>query len=729
MLNNNENNNMREEQLPLDAKLLTLVIIELNISRRNVAVYPENHPSIKNSIEKAYMHLERLFEMRPEITLAVAKDTLIVDEHFLDKNNPVYKEFAASLYSMGLASITFVSGITEEEIRAFHRIITTDPEEIKRRGGIKKALSANKINHIRPALIDYSAFHFVEDKKAASKEDTGIWEDYAYGLLKGKLLSGEDSEKIKGVPPDVFARIINQHASGGLGEGDYEKVIANYLRKGADELRLKKGSLSNIMNLVEGLKPSLKKQFLSSTFSYISPDPSSLQKTMETLSPERLMDMMKEINERDEIIPETLNNLLKKLSKIKRDTFTLDTKFLATGDSVIDDIRISDKATTLLERDRFDDFITDTYKEELNRISAAESAVVAEPLEEIQSACDDEYIDRFIAELLLSFLETSLITEEEAEKYTHRFIEYIDLFLQTGRFEDLAAVFDAMTANKTKKRYVEMTDDVLAHITSKDFIDRLIASYRFWGRKNRDNVVEYSKRLKGHLIAPLLDALSEEENAAVRRFYLSLAASFGKDVVPGAIERLADKRWYVQRNMLYLLRECGDGTVLKHINPFCEHSDIRVAFEAVKAYLHFGSPEGIKFLKRHLHSNKTEIRDQALKLAGGYRIKPLVPDLIKMLIKKDILGGDFHLKIPIVWALGNIGDARALHYLFDICKEKSILYKAGLEGLKVEIYHSLKNYPAAAVKPFVEEGLRSKNDKIAAICKTLSEQAKRDGQE
>ena len=35
------------DKIPLDAKLLSYAIIELNISRRNVAIYPRDHPSVE----------------------------------------------------------------------------------------------------------------------------------------------------------------------------------------------------------------------------------------------------------------------------------------------------------------------------------------------------------------------------------------------------------------------------------------------------------------------------------------------------------------------------------------------------------------------------------------------------------------------------------------------------------------------------------------------------------
>src|SRR3990170_4179304 len=118
-----------KEKLPLDARILSEAIIELNISRRNVSLYPRGHSLIEGSLNRAFEFLQKLFELRPEITLAVAKDTLIIDDYFLDRKNPVYKEFALQLSRMNLASITFVTGLTKDELYEFHRFISQHIKE------------------------------------------------------------------------------------------------------------------------------------------------------------------------------------------------------------------------------------------------------------------------------------------------------------------------------------------------------------------------------------------------------------------------------------------------------------------------------------------------------------------------------------------------------------------------------------------------------------------------
>jgi hypothetical protein len=114
----------KQEKLPIDARLLSEAVIELNISRRSVGLYPPEHPILKSSIEKAFELLRKLFELRSSITLGIAKDTLVIDEYTLDKKNPVFREFALSLHGKGIAAVTFDSALEVGELVSLHELIT-----------------------------------------------------------------------------------------------------------------------------------------------------------------------------------------------------------------------------------------------------------------------------------------------------------------------------------------------------------------------------------------------------------------------------------------------------------------------------------------------------------------------------------------------------------------------------------------------------------------------------
>ncbi len=124
------------DNMPLDTRLLCEAIIELNISRHNVSVYPKDHPLVEKSLQQAFDFLTKLFELRQEVKLAIAGNTIIFDEYHLNRENPIYKEFALCLNQKGIASITLHSKLSKEELYSFHTFLLSEdkdctPEEIQ----------------------------------------------------------------------------------------------------------------------------------------------------------------------------------------------------------------------------------------------------------------------------------------------------------------------------------------------------------------------------------------------------------------------------------------------------------------------------------------------------------------------------------------------------------------------------------------------------------------------
>lgn len=234
-----------------------------------------------------------------------------------------------------------------------------------------------------------------------------------------------------------------------------------------------------------------------------------------------------------------------------------------------------------------------------------------------------------------------------------------------------------------------------------------------------------ARALKPEVISPIVEALMEEQNASHRRFLLHVLTDIGMDVLPEAVKRLKDKRWFVTRNMLYLIRECRSTQHVEYLRKYAKHPDRRIAMEAVRGLLEFKTNDAVPYLKMYLNSADRETREQAARMAGVYQVKEAVPALAAMLRKKDLLGGSLALKTSVIRALGDIGDERATDALMDVYRSRSLLYKGGLEELKVEIFRNIDRYPFEAVRPLLELGLESNNEEIQSLCrqrdKTLPE--------
>ena len=85
--------------------------------------------------------------------------------------------------------------------------------------------------------------------------------------------------------------------------------------------------------------------------------------------------------------------------------------------------------------------------------------------------------------------------------------------------------------------------------------------------------------------AVLLDALAKSGNRATRRKLLDRLSETAVDVVPLIVARLDDERWYVQRNMLYLLERRQHVPPGFSAMPWMQHPDDRVRYQAIRLQL------------------------------------------------------------------------------------------------------------------------------------------------
>ena len=175
--------------------------------------------------------------------------------------------------------------------------------------------------------------------------------------------------------------------------------------------------------------------------------------------------------------------------------------------------------------------------------------------------------------------------------------------------------------------------------------------------------------------------------------------------------------------MIYLLRICGgkryQSQYLDHIKQLTKDKNINICIEAVKTLLECGIYYGPSFLNQCLRSKNTDLQQKAVMLSRTYKVKEAAPYLIELLKKKDPFGTESYYKIPVVRALAEIGDPKAIEPLTKLYKSKTLFYKGVLDELKEEIFRTVKSYPRIALGPLLELGKNSGNNYIKSVCKEL----------
>ncbi len=692
----------RKDTLPLDTHFLSNAIIELNISRHNVSIYPQNHPIVEKSLNRAFILMEKLFELRDTITIATAKKNLIIDNCSLGTQNPVFKQFAACLATMNIVHVTFVRGMTKDELYSFHMFLLSN-EKDRSSEYMMELFNTFNLTHIKAGFVDYSAFDVVEETKDQSTSEGSLLEQYLSSVLNGDGGSQQQTNMVYDAPPAKLASLINQLSKESMEEESYERVITSYIQKSSDKT-FASGDLKRITEFIDNLRPELKQQFLSSTVNTISREPNMVEKSLSDMSADEVINLLSLINEQTISVPDTLKNILGKFSGLTEDYHEASRH---GGEFIEDDIFLSSEVMNILGEDNFRSYVSDSYQAEIQRFTSSRAHKTGgKILKEIEMQLLDEHIERNFNQIILELLkcnDENIMSGEDFAYLIGIVRQQTDQFLSTGMYKQILVTVLTLKSSSMQNSYPETISATLSYFYSPEFMTSLLASFRTMGRDMREEAIHLCEHFGEEIMPYLIEALVNEKSQTLRRFIISLISSLGEKAYLEVAKRLDDNRWYVKRNMLYILNQCSSREVLLRARPYCNHENPKVSSEAVKCLLKAGDSYGVKSLRDYLKSKSGERVRKAISMSGAYKVEEIVPDLIGLLKKTALKRADYELKIPIVKALGQIGDPRALDTLRKLLAGNSLLFRASSRKLKDEIRKTLKLYPEEKVGDLIEK--------------------------
>lgn len=767
-----------EHEIPLDTKLLSDAVIELNISRKNVSIYPPGHIQITKSIDRAYEVLVKLFEIRQEMTLGVAKDTLFVGQNYLDQRNPVYRDFALSMNQQGIAAVTFIRGLDREEVVRFHRIITAKPEEIMSMGGIAKVVENAGLPHIRVMAIDYASFHLTEEKeifksqqkpgeKAGDKPGAGVWQDFVSLLSTGTLANPGEGVSLKDsaqIDPTELAKLLNERKlDSGAAVQSYDRIISSYVRTSAEKRHLTKeqsATISNLNNMLKDLHPDIRKQFLSTAFKNVAENAASpgAEEVLGGLGDDMIIDMLRQASSEGREISPTLTGLLGKLASVKdkaKSTQPGDGKAstssgtggaargfgsvvgsasgTGTGSSVEGKADagpefLPEHMAKLFDREKYEGYVEKEYDDILKSVSGRAETMAATakdrfPVDEYLKELDDQHLDFQIGRAVLAFMEEN-IDEEDYREFSKKLVTIVPDMLVSGHFPLLLDTLQTLRwhlSDKKSEGIRKCAAEALQVFWDPAFIDRSLEAFNTWSRTRGKDSQAFMLALGPILVPGLLEIYSYDTAPGGRRVLFDLLCTFGKDTVNEAVRRLGDPRAYYVRNLLMLIRRAGTPDVTMAVKPLLKHDDQKVKLDALAVLLRFKDPDAVVVLRQEINSKDPDVSSAAVFLAGQFRVAEVVEEILPLIKRTILFETDYGVNEEIIRALGEIGDARAIPELEKLAKAGWSLYRKSHARMKITLFESLGRYPKENITELLKVGERSDDDKIRMLCRKLAE--------
>ena len=706
------------DHLLTDINLLSTIIMELNIGRKQASLYGARHAIVAGSVDRLLSALRKAHEREQDLRIGAARKTLLYGEFALDRDNHVFREFAEALFRKRIAAVSITAGVAADELLQFLTFLAAGGMADRGATAPEGAFSSP---HISLAAIDFSAFGIDETKEDADRERARPLENYVSALLKGTLATDqEESFVMTGRPADI-ARILNRTDELPGGRSSYDRIISAYLR-GKESDRAAR--LTRFGDLIRGLHPGLRRQFAELSLLRKELGERDLFQLLKSLTLDDMERVMSALQQGS--IPESIRNLLVSLQGAGRGKQYFD--HVRADKAVISefDVEIDRNVLDLFQDDRFSTFVPDQYHTELKGLMQGPRQISPETAADIARECSESFIEKRFASLLLDLVDSPLATDAEGEELATTFGSVTEHFLETGRFTDLVALHRTISLRAAADGSGAAREAALKqYFSSPAFIGKFITAVTLWGRHDRTGVEELSRVLASSLRSPLTDALAEEDDLATRKFLLQLLADMGPEVLDEAVKRLGDARWYVVRNMIHLIRELKGTKHADRINVLSQSPNRRVASEAVRTLLLFNAPSAKPGLKLLLERSDPALVIEAIHLAGAYKVREVVPTLLQLLDAKDAAGSAEDRKVKIIKALNEIGDPRALPALGRIAAPPRFFSRGSSERLRIAVYQGIENYPPEAAGPLIADGLRSGNEEIKAACKAWQQRKER----
>ncbi|MBP1735931.1 MAG: HEAT-like repeat-containing protein, partial [Deltaproteobacteria bacterium] len=262
-------------------------------------------------------------------------------------------------------------------------------------------------------------------------------------------------------------------------------------------------------------------------------------------------------------------------------------------------------------------------------------------------------------------------------------------------------------------------NNILEAFADDDFIEDVLDAPAQWGKEKNFYITELIKKIGRPFIEPLLDRLASTNDKTLRYFYLDLLGELGTMVREPAMKRLKDDRWFIVRNLIFLLRNLNDPSVLPSLHDLLEHPHPKVRHELMQTLIKFNDPVAERIILQEMDSPDTGRCLKAIALAGMTHNRLVSQKLLVFLKKRGLGKAILPIKKASVHALGEIGDPSVLPFLQDILKSRTFFRRYASTNLKLEIIESLRKYPAREASPILSGVTRSGPQSLAEHALTV----------
>jgi HEAT repeat protein len=301
-------------------------------------------------------------------------------------------------------------------------------------------------------------------------------------------------------------------------------------------------------------------------------------------------------------------------------------------------------------------------------------------------------------QLLLTELERD--SEDKTDKLADILFEIFSLSQPKEDYEDLVGFFVNAIEFSIGRADIQLVTDILARLkkmaddrnseeerkkcakkilllTGSESIIGLLGEILDTGQEVEEKMFEdFVKYLDRNAIVPFMKILGELKSIHARKVVIEALILLGTKDIATLSRGLNDSRWYVVRNIIYILRKIGDRRAVDYLLKTVKHGDIRVKKEVIRALGELGGAGVLQSLRDCLDDPDVQVRSAALKALGNIKSEAAKRIIMNKIAEKYFRDKEFEEKKEYFEMLSHWKDSEVYNSAVGIIKKKAFFGRA-----------------------------------------------------
>ncbi len=331
-------------------------------------------------------------------------------------------------------------------------------------------------------------------------------------------------------------------------------------------------------------------------------------------------------------------------------------------------------------------------------------------------------VDPLFTATLVDIVFEILVLEKEQEPYqdtVNTLIKVLDTFLTLGQFvpatDLLKRTYRFLKTYAAGDWQIEKIGELLLKAGEEVRVAR-IGKILEKEEVPLEEVNAYLSLLPKNSIQPLVKLLGGLKNSKARRVFCDALSEIGKNAIELFIPFMEDKRWFLVRNIIYILGRIGKEESLPYIQKAFNHEENRVRREAIQALGLIGGQKTVGLLVRALTDEDIRIRCMAAVNLGKAGKKAGLVPLVEIVQTKE-----FYKREPVEIkaffnGIGMVGSNEVVPVLQELLERKSWFGRGKTDEIRIGAAHALAMIGTAEAIAILEEGKNSKDETLRDAC-------------